>query len=294
MRPDQDPGKSRTALTTTHAGWGAGHPRIVATNGAERYVHELDCDLTHIGSSDDSDFNLPDTDALHAKILHDMNDEYVLTMVGAGETSFGRHEVLRTGAHFMAGPWQLVFARDEFAEHGRPYGGRRGGELAHQKPQRSRPDYATEHPASSLTRCSVKEPGQSATPDQTRALGQAALRDTRADGPRRAALDFEVVNDEAAGVYEAVADGATVGGMTYNFLAGDRVLLLAVSVFPQFRGRGVATELTRRVLDDVRAQGKTVVNYCPVVEEFVQHNSAYADLIDRSVLGGSASRGPRP
>lgn len=293
MRPELDDGNSRTALTTTHAAWGAGHPRIVATNDAERYVHELDCDLTHIGSSDDSDFKLPGTDALHAKILHDTNDEYVLTMVGKGETSFGRHEVLRTGAHFMAGPWQLVFVRDEFAEHGRPYGGRRGGELAHQKPQAPRPDYGKEHPASSLTRCLVKRPGDSAIPDQTRALGQAALRDGRADGPAGATLDFDVVNDEEAGVYEAVVDGVTVGGMTYNLLGEDRILLLAVSVFPQSRGRGVATELTRRVLDDVRAQGKTVVNYCPVVDEFVQHNPAYADLIDRSVIVGGASRRPR-
>jgi hypothetical protein len=34
------------------------------------------------------------------------------------------------------------------------------------------------------------------------------------------------------------------------------------------------------VLDDVRAQGRTVTNYCPVVSTFIEQNSSYGDLID--------------
>jgi hypothetical protein len=76
----------RQAVTTTHAAWGAGHPRILATSEHERYVHEISCDLIHIGSAADSDLKLPATDPLHAKILHDTTDEYVLTMFGEGAT----------------------------------------------------------------------------------------------------------------------------------------------------------------------------------------------------------------
>ena len=117
---DKKPAARQPTITTTHAGWGAGHPRLLVTGEIERYVHEINCDLTHIGSAADSDLLLPSADPLHAKILHDTTDEYVLTMVGQGETSFGRNQTLRTGAHFTAGPWELVFVRDEYADHGRP------------------------------------------------------------------------------------------------------------------------------------------------------------------------------
>ena len=53
-----------------------------------------------------------------------------------------RSEILRTGARFTLGKWELVFVRAEFADHGRPYGGRQGGEGTKQKPQPARPDYA--------------------------------------------------------------------------------------------------------------------------------------------------------
>jgi hypothetical protein len=50
-------------------------------------------------------------------------------------------QVLRTGAQFVLGPWRFVFMRAEFADHGRPYGGREGGEGEVQPDQPPRPDY---------------------------------------------------------------------------------------------------------------------------------------------------------
>jgi hypothetical protein len=49
-----------------------------------------------------------------------------------------RERILRTGCRLEVGDWVLVFARDEHADHGRPYGGRIGGELGHQRPQPAR------------------------------------------------------------------------------------------------------------------------------------------------------------
>lgn len=276
-------------VTTTHAAWGAGHPRILATSKHERYVHDLTCDLTHIGSAADSDLKLSATDPLHAKVLHDTTDEYVLMMLGEGATSSGRHEVLRTGAHFTAGPWQLLFVRDEFADHGRPYGGRIGGEAGHQRRQKPRPDYSQEHPASSLTRCAVKQPDESGRQERNPGLGQSVLNDVQDDLSRGSALAFDLLDDQTAHVYEATIEDTAIGGVPYNLLDGDRIVLLAVSVSPEFRGRGVSTELIRRVLDDVRAQGKTIVNHCPVVRRFIENDPGYADLLDtehpRSVAG---------
>ena len=46
--------------------------------------------------------------------------------------------ILRTGCGVDLGEWHLSFFREEYADHGRPYGGRLGGELAHQRSQPSR------------------------------------------------------------------------------------------------------------------------------------------------------------
>jgi predicted GNAT family acetyltransferase len=70
-----------------------------------------------------------------------------------------------------------------------------------------------------------------------------------------------------------------VAGLTYDVSADDRLVLQATSVFPEFRGQGIATELIRRVLDDVRADGRTVSIMCPIVRTFIDNNPEYADLV---------------
>jgi len=281
----------RYTPTTTHAGWGAGRPRLLVTSEDDRYVHEIAHDLTRIGSAADVELVLPAADPLHATIAHDATDEYVLTMFGAGETNAlthredgsGRSEVLRTGAHFTTGPWRLVFARDEFADHGRPYGGRQGGEGAHQRRQPARPDYAKQHPAT--PQASDSSPHPATSEDEARALGRAVLSDAAEDAPRAPEPGVRVVNDRNARVYEAIVGDAAAGGVTYNLVGDDRLVLLAVSVFPEFRGRGIAADLIRQVLDDVRAQGRTVTNFCPVVRTFIERNPGYADLVDAAHPG---------
>ncbi|NJP95473.1 N-acetyltransferase [Nonomuraea sp. FMUSA5-5] len=100
------------------------------------------------------------------------------------------------------------------------------------------------------------------------------------DDPRAPAFDFTVVNDENAGIYEAILDDREIAGLPYDAAGDDRLVLLATSVFPKYRKQGIATELIRRVLDDVRAQGKTVTIMCPVVRAFIDHNPEYTDLVD--------------
>lgn len=148
--------------TTTHAQWGAGHPRLLVRSADARFEYPLTPDLVRIGSAEGSDVRLPDIAPLHATVQHDEQDEYVVTLHGEGEMNArtesaakdGAHrtETLRTGARFTAGPWTFVFMRDEFADHGRPYGGREGGEGAHQQPQPARPDYRTAGTAEPVAR----------------------------------------------------------------------------------------------------------------------------------------------
>lgn len=137
--------------TTTHAEWGAGHPSLrISRDGGERSLYGITTDEVAIGSAAGNDIVLAGTDATHATIRHDDRDEYVLTLHGAGEMNANSatvgegedSEILRTGARFVVGDWTLVFSREEFADHGRPYGGREGGELSDQPAQPARPDYS--------------------------------------------------------------------------------------------------------------------------------------------------------
>lgn len=152
---DQDHTEPAGSPGTTHAGWGEGNPHLIVSGEAERFTVALTVTNTRIGSAPDNEIVLAGTDPIHAIVEHDDRDEYVLTLVGEGEmnanpesaaTAPGDHsETLRTGAQFTAGPWRLVFGRAEFADHGRPFGGRQGGELSDQEPQPSRPDYTGDH-----------------------------------------------------------------------------------------------------------------------------------------------------
>lgn len=132
------------------------------------------------------------------------------------------------------------------------------------------------------TRYAFEYPDEAGYPDGKGTLSQdqVVLIDEVLDDPHAPAFAFDVVNDEESGSYDAIVGDREVGILTYNRVGDDRLVLLATSVFPEFRRQGVATELIRRVLDDVRAQGKTVTIFCPIVRTFIENNPAYADLVN--------------
>ena len=140
----------RRRITTTHYTPGSGRPRLIfavgdATwDGSRPREFDLLPEKTVIGSGEEVDLRLPGLAPVHAEIRHEGDDEYVLygfDEVGGGgarEQGPGRDRggrILRTGARIELGDWRLAYFRAEFADHGRPYGGRVGGELARQRKQ---------------------------------------------------------------------------------------------------------------------------------------------------------------
>lgn len=155
---------------TTHAGYGAGDPRLVlvgSTAAAPDGVappaatFALTGERMTIGSGPDADVRIGGLDQGYGEIVHTSDDEYVLFVDGAADTSGepniilnGRPgHILRTGAQVRFGDTEFVFQREEYADHGRPFAGREGGEFAHQEQQvdpRLKPgegvaDYRAEH-----------------------------------------------------------------------------------------------------------------------------------------------------
>jgi hypothetical protein len=147
-------------ITTTHYTRGGGRPRLIfvqdskSWNGQVPREFSLTAERVRIGSDESAELQLPGLDGVHAEIVHNDRDEYVLVRHGKVSGSFGpgSASVLRTGSRLQMGPWCLAFFREEFADHGRPFGGRSGGEFAYQRPQRDPRTGALEQDGSTYIR----------------------------------------------------------------------------------------------------------------------------------------------
>ena len=152
--------RSPRRVTTTHDTRGGGRPRLIfvqdskSWNGQVPREFSLTAERVRIGSDDSVDLQLPGLDGVHAEIVHNDRDEYVLVRHGKVTGSFGPDStsVLRTGSRLQMGQWCLAFFREEFADHGRPFGGRSGGEFAYQRLQRDPRTGALEQDGSTYIR----------------------------------------------------------------------------------------------------------------------------------------------
>lgn len=136
-------------VTTTHDPRRGGNPRLVLVVGSSRrpednrVVHPLRGETTTLGSDRSCDVRLAGIAAQQAVVIHDEDDELVLVdLAGDGTTRVNgvpvERRILRSGSRIELGSWTFAYWRAEYADHGRPYGGRIGGELGHQKSQPGR------------------------------------------------------------------------------------------------------------------------------------------------------------
>ena len=79
--------------------------------------------------------------------------------------------------------------------------------------------------------------------------------------------------------YEISVDGALAGFTTYRLRPDNRIIAVHSEVFPEFEHRGLASELAREMLDDIRARGLRVVPRCPFVVRYIRDHPEYADLV---------------
>ncbi|WP_238148993.1 FHA domain-containing protein [Serinicoccus sediminis] len=141
------PPRRRRRVTTTHDPLGRGEPRLVyylppgPERGSPRQTAFLRRGTTTIGSDPGNDVVVPELAAHHAEVRRNPQDDEYLVHAVDGDVSVAgavveEGVVLRTGATVTCGEQRFVYVREEFADHGRPYGGREGGEFSRQRPQR--------------------------------------------------------------------------------------------------------------------------------------------------------------
>ena len=89
-----------------------------------------------------------------------------------------------------------------------------------------------------------------------------------------------IAENSDAARYEISVDGVLAGFSTYRDRDGARVVL-HTEVSPEFEGHGLAGDLARFVLDDIRGRGLQVVPRCPYVARYIREHPEYADLVTR-------------
>jgi predicted GNAT family acetyltransferase len=93
-------------------------------------------------------------------------------------------------------------------------------------------------------------------------------------------MSSDVRRNDDRNRYELVVDGAVVGIADY-VLDGDTVIFPHTEIDRAQRGQGFGAVLVRAALDDVRAQGRTVVPACWYVREYIDLHPEEADLLAR-------------
>ena len=78
--------------------------------------------------------------------------------------------------------------------------------------------------------------------------------------------------------YEIYVDSVLAGYADYHSQPG-LVTVLHTEIDPAFEGRGMGSELVRRMLDDIRSRNARVLAVCPFVRAFLQRHREYGDLV---------------
>jgi predicted GNAT family acetyltransferase len=108
---------------------------------------------------------------------------------------------------------------------------------------------------------------------------------------------LEIVDNAAERRYEARIDGELAGIVEYGRVER-RLVALHTEVPPEFGGRGIASALVRRVLEDARAGGFKVTPRCPFFAAHFQRHPEDADLLaqrrPRAAGGGAGPESAAP
>lgn len=87
--------------------------------------------------------------------------------------------------------------------------------------------------------------------------------------------------NDATHRYEAHLDGTLAGYLVFREREHE-ITLIHTETVDGFQGRGVATELVRFALDDIRARGVKAVALCPFVRHFLTKHPEYADIVSHA------------
>ncbi|MFW6137657.1 MAG: GNAT family N-acetyltransferase [Spirochaetota bacterium] len=93
--------------------------------------------------------------------------------------------------------------------------------------------------------------------------------------------DIPVRHEPAAKRFAVRLEGK-IGYLSYEQKEQKTLDYAHVYVPPDFRGRGIAAELTRTALEYARNNGFSVIPSCPYVDSYIRKHPEYTDLVTNS------------
>jgi predicted GNAT family acetyltransferase len=91
--------------------------------------------------------------------------------------------------------------------------------------------------------------------------------------------EFEVVNNAAAGRWEARAGDDVLGYAEYHESPGQVVFTHTV-VEPEHEGKGIGSRLARTALDDAVERKLRITPVCPFIRSYLRRHEEYGDTVD--------------
>ncbi|MFC7533625.1 GNAT family N-acetyltransferase [Actinoplanes sp. GCM10030250] len=92
--------------------------------------------------------------------------------------------------------------------------------------------------------------------------------------------DYVVQDNAAEHRFELIVDGEVGALASYRERDG-ALVIMHTETAPEMRGRGLAGELARQTLDQLRDRGSRVVPSCPFFSHYIAEHPEYADLVAR-------------
>ena len=90
---------------------------------------------------------------------------------------------------------------------------------------------------------------------------------------------LESAADPEARRYRLLLDRQELGFVDYDPIGELSILVKHTEIRPENEGKGYGSELVRRVFEDIRQQGKTVLPICPYALNFIRRHREYVELV---------------
>ena len=91
-------------------------------------------------------------------------------------------------------------------------------------------------------------------------------------------MNIEIRDEREDGRYAAYLDGRRLGHATW-VKVHDTVVLPHTEVDPEWEGRGIGSLIARRAFDDARAEGLSVLPFCPFMRRWADLHPDYQDIV---------------
>ncbi|MCZ7533757.1 MAG: N-acetyltransferase [Acidimicrobiia bacterium] len=94
---------------------------------------------------------------------------------------------------------------------------------------------------------------------------------------------IKIFNDVDHHRFVIEVEGKVAGFAVYH-IRGGRHLFVHTEIDPSFEKQGLGSKLIKAALDEVAADGGTVVPLCPFVRAWIKRHPEYDSLVDHELL----------